>query len=221
VFRNLLDAAKGALIRAAASTQTLGNSLKGTMRIFCLVALAFVMGLSANDTSLDSYTVVKLHYGLNRVDFNNDGEEDLVVIARRENFNAHGFDVVTFYSNQPRNQQGNLAIVPMFDKEKEDLTLEVSGGADCLLHDFRLLKPKHGNEALLIVASRVWSKSFAENNVVAFSYYKLETNHSGLPGRPVLYFTLSDVRQAKKKYCDVNEAFHSELGLENYIQRDY
>ncbi len=173
------------------------------MRIFCLVALAFVMGLSANDTSLDSYTVVKLHYGLNRVDFNNDGEEDLVVIARRENFNAHGFDVVTFYSNQPRNQQGNLAIVPMFDKEKEDLTLEVSG------------------EALLIVASRVWSKSFAENNVVAFSYYKLETNHSGLPGRPVLYFTLSDVRQAKKKYCDVNEAFHSELGLENYIQRDY
>ena len=65
----------------------------------------------------------------------------------------------------------------------------------------------------------MWSESFAEDNVVAFSYYKLETNGSGLPGQPVLYFNLSDVRQAQKKYCDVNEAFHSELGLDNYMQR--
>jgi hypothetical protein len=191
------------------------------MRILGLVALAVFTSLSVNDPRLDSYTVVKLHYGLNRVDFNNDGAEDLIVVARRENFNAHGFDVVTFYSNRPQTPQENLAIVPMFDKDKEDLTLEVSGGADCLLHDFRLLKPKHGNESLLIIGSRAWSKSFAEDNVVTFSYFKLESNGSGTPGRPPLFFNFSETRKAKKKFCDVNEAFHSELGLENYMPRDY
>jgi len=179
-----------------------------------------ILALSGNDIRLDSYTVVKLHYGLNRVDFNNDGAEDLVVIARRENFNAHGFDVVTFYSNEPKAQPGSLAIIPRFAKDHEDLTLEVSGGADCMLHDFRLLKPKQGKEALLVVADRTLSNNFAEDNVVTFSYFKLEANAAEEPGRPVLYFNLIDKRPAKKKYCDVNEAFRSELGLENYIVRD-
>ena len=187
------------------------------MRFCCLVVLAILMG---PDKSLDSYTVVKLHYGVNRVDFNNDGREDLVIVARRGNFNAHGFDVVTFYANGPQNEDGHLAIVSMFDNDKEELTLEVSGGADCLLHDFRLLKPKRGNQTLLVVAARTWSESFYENNAVTFSYFRLERNSSGEPGRPGLYFTLSEVRQAKAKYCDVNEAFRSELGLENYMQRN-
>ena len=190
------------------------------MRSVSLLTLTLILALSGNDLHLDSYTVVKLHYGLNRVDFNNDGTEDLVVVAKRENFNAHDFDVVTFYSNEPKPQQGDLAIIPMFAKNEEKLTLEVAGGADCLLHDFRLLKPKHGSESLLIVASRSWSNSFAEDNVVTFTYFKLQSNASGTPGRPAFYFSLTDERQAKKKYCDVNEAFRSELGLENYRQRD-
>jgi hypothetical protein len=189
------------------------------MRFCCLLVLMLLTGPD-NATSLDSCTVVRLHYGVNRVDFNNDGVEDLVVLARRENFNAHDFDVVTFYSNGPRDRQGDLGIVSMFDKNKEELTLEVSGGADCLLHDFRLVKPKRGNQPLLIVAARTWSESFYEKNTVTFSYFKLERNSSGEPGRPALYFNLYEVRQAKARYCDVNEAFRSELGLENYLQRN-
>src|SRR5260370_10887204 len=99
------------------------------MRFWCLLVLV-IFTSPDNAASLNSYTVVKLHYGVNRVDFNNDGVEDLVILARRENFNAHGFDVVTFYSNEPRDQQGHLGIVSIFDKDKEELTLDVSGGAD-------------------------------------------------------------------------------------------
>jgi len=189
------------------------------LRALCLVALAILTG-SDGTAQLDSYAVVKLGYGVNRVDFNNNGRADLVIVGRRGNFNAHSFDVVTFYSNDPQNEQGHLGIVPMFDKEEEELTLEVSGGGDCLIHDFRLLKPKHGNQPMLIIAARKWSASFSEDNTVTFSYFKLERNTTGTPGRPILYFNLSDVRQAKAKYCDVNEAFRLELGLENYMQRN-
>jgi hypothetical protein len=173
----------------------------------------------ANAASLlDNYTMVKLEYGENRVDFNNDGVPDLVVVGHRENFNAHDYDVISFYANEPRKEHSHLAIVPMFDQDKETVTLAAAGGADCRLHDFRLLRPKRGEQSLLIVADRKMSDSFFEENTVTFSYFKLERNSTELVGRPYLYFNLAEVRQAKAKYCDVNQAFRSELGLGDYRQ---
>jgi hypothetical protein len=73
------------------------------MRLRILVRIALLLGSScASGVSLDPYSVVKLGYGANRVDFNNDGLEDLVVLARRENFNAHGFDIASFFPNSRR-----------------------------------------------------------------------------------------------------------------------
>ena len=46
-----------------------------------------------------------LNNGLNRVDFTGDGKPDLVTIAHRENYNAHGFDVVTFQAPQLRDER--------------------------------------------------------------------------------------------------------------------
>jgi hypothetical protein len=174
----------------------------------------------ANAASLlDDYAVVKLEYGENRVDFNNDGVPDLVVVGHRENFNAHDYDVISFYANEPGKEHRRLAIVPMFDQDKETVTLAAAGGADCRLHDFRLLRPKHGEQTLLIVADRTMSDSFFEENTVTFRYFKLERNSTELVGWPYLYFKLAEVRQAKVKYCDVNQAFLSELGLGDYRQR--
>jgi hypothetical protein len=171
---------------------------------------------------LDAYKVVKLNYGLNRIDFDNDGKEDLVILARRENFNAHGFDAVSFYSEQPQNGNKQLiqGIVSIFDKDKENFIIKVSGGADCVLHDFRLLKPNNGSQTLLIIADRKLSESYYEENAVAFSYYNLEHNSLGEIGYPFLYFKFFKTEQAKRKYCDVNEAFREELGLENYMKKE-
>jgi hypothetical protein len=187
-----------------------------------LAGLTILFGIpGANAVSLlDEYAVVKLDYGENRVDFNNDGVPDLVVVGHRENFNAHDFDVISLSANEPRDQHRRLAIVPIFDQDKEDVTLAVAGGADCRLHDLRLLRPKRGSQSLLIVADRKFSDSFSEDNTVTFSYFKLERNSTGLVGRPYLYFNLAEVRQAKAKYCDVNQAFRSELGLGDYTQRN-
>jgi len=185
-----------------------------------ITVAALTSGLAASNDSLDSYSVVKLRYGINRVDFNNDGVEDLVILAKRENFNAHGFDIISFYANESGSQEGLLGIVSIFDKKKENLTLAVSGGADCLLHDFRLLKRKRGHGSLLIVADRIMSNSYFENNTVIFKYFTLQANADREVGYPFWYFSLSEVRKAKMKYCDVNEAFRSELGLENYMERN-
>ena len=166
--------------------------------------------------------MVKLNYGANRVDFNNDGSEDLVVLARRENFNAHGFDIASFYSEQPQDHDKlkKLGTISIFDNDKEKFTLDVSGGAGCLIRDFRLLKPKNGNQTLLIIATRKLSESYIEDNTVTFRYYRLENNSAGEIGLPFAYFKLSEVQQSKSNYCDVNKAFQNELGLDNYREMD-
>jgi hypothetical protein len=184
-----------------------------------LTILFAIPGATATSL-LDNYTVVRLEYGENRVDFNNDGVPDLVVVGHRENFNAHDYDVISFYANEPGDEHKRLAIVPVFDQDKEKVTLAAAGGADCRLHDFRLLRPKRGEQTLLIVADRKMSDSYFEENTVTFSYFKLERNSTELVGRPYWYFNLAQVREAKVKYCDVNQAFRSELGLGDYRERN-
>ena len=64
------------------------------------------------------------------------------------------------------------------------------------------------------------STSYYEDNTVIFKYFSLQANAKREAGYPFLYFSVSEVRKAKIKYCDVNEAFRSELGLENYMDRN-
>ncbi len=187
-----------------------------------IVSCVFAYSAAAYAAESGSYAIVKLFYGTNHVDINNDGINDLVFFARRENFNAHGFDVVTFYIQIPK-KDGIIKpwnIVPLFKENKESLTLEVSGGADCILNDFRLLKPKQGTQGLLIVAKRELSGSYYEKAAVSFDYYTLENNTAGEIGRPLAYFNYQKTVKSKNKYCDVNQAFYSELGLENYMERN-
>ncbi len=51
----------------------------------------------ANEDIGPDLTLVRLHGGVNAIDLNADGREDAVVVANRENFNAHGFEMTTVY----------------------------------------------------------------------------------------------------------------------------
>lgn len=188
-------------------------------RSFAVIGLT-VLSSYVYAAPLDSYSVVTLHNGINKVDFTNDGKDDLVVIAHRENFNAHDFDVVSFYADEPGpDKSKTLGMVSFFTNDKEGFTVTTSGGADCVLKDFRLLKPKSGNKTLLIFASRKFTESFAENNVVVFDYYELQSNADQVPGAPYLSFKHVKAHESTAKFCDVNEAFKKELGLADYRQR--
>lgn len=149
-----------------------------------------------------------LRNGLNRVDFTGDGKPDLVTIARRENYNAHGFDVVTFQADD-----GALLQVPLFDGDDEIQFATIRGGADCVLHDLRLVPGGAGEPATLIRADRALGESYADAADVTFTWYALRRNADGEVGRPTWWFERVRTTNAKRPYCDVGDAFREELGF--------
>jgi hypothetical protein len=178
--------------------------------------------LSAQSVQLDGYSVVPIKNGITQFDF---GAHDTkgaksrpgyIVLSRRENFNAHGFDLANFYAFGSGDGKGVLGTISFFDGDKEKFEASASGGADCLLHDFRLLESKKGKPPLLIVADRDPGDSYADEAAVTFIYFRLVENTSEDIGRPNLFFDRLAVRKVKKKYCDVGRAFEVELGLGPY-----
>ena len=164
---------------------------------------------------------IPLHYGINSVVLSATGEGATVLLARRENFNAHGFDVVTLYIETREHDESpaQFTIIPIFSSGAERLELTAGGGADCRLNDFRLVH-RAGRDAELITASRQLGSSYADPAVVKFEYFTLKRNASGDVGRPDFYFERQRTVMARRMYCDVNEAFDVELGLARYRPDD-
>jgi hypothetical protein len=104
----------------------------------------------------DAPVTVQLAYGVNKIDLGPGTSAAMAVLAHRENFNAHGFDVLTMYVKPPPVGPApqDWQIVTVFDKDKESLSLAAGGGADCMLHDFRLLREPGQDQPILIVAER-------------------------------------------------------------------
>lgn len=145
------------------------------------------------------------------------GQNLIGVRSRRENFNAHSFEVVSFYFRDTSDAKPELNLVPIFGTEKgkheERYEITVSGGADCLLHDFRLVKGQGKQPARLVVAHRTMGDSYVTPGAVQFVYYDLMQNEEGIPGNPPLYFEEKSRTNSRQKYCDVNEAFDQELKM--------
>lgn len=198
------------------------NARRTAMQRFLNVVMLFAVGgFTQSGMAEPPYTnPVKLEFAANSVDFTGDGVADLVMLSHRENFNAHSFDVASFYvlveaeDGHPR--QWN--IVPVMAKDKEKLEVIVSGGADCVLHDFRLLAGSRTTPAALILADRDMGNSYADRGTVTFTYYTLASNTEGDPGSPRYSFEQSRVTTSKGRYCDVGKAFQRELGIGAYIR---
>jgi len=180
---------------------------------FTLLIVSVTTALAA--AADPSESVLKLANGITRLERMAGAVAGTVVLSRRENGNAHGFDVVSFYVDAPPEADGaRLSILPIFKDDREKLELTVGGGADCLLHDFRLVR---GNEGTyLIVATREFGASYVDARPVTFDRYALEHNASGQVGRPLYYFEWRSSSASKLRYCDVGDAFQHELGLDGY-----
>ncbi len=166
-----------------------------------------------------SANLVQVKFGANSVDFTGDGVPDLVVLGHRENFNAHSFDVASFYILADAiDGTKRWNIVPVMEKNKERLEVTFSGGADCVLHDFRLLAGSGKSHALLILADRDMGTSFIHPGTVTFTYFSLTSNTDRTPGFPRFAFDRSHVTKSKAHYCDVEAAFQKELGIGTYAQ---
>lgn len=185
-------------------------------KILCIAAL--VLSTCYGEIWASDVITIPLHYGNNQISFGESGEAGMAMLGHRENFNAHGFDVLTLYL-KPRRTENDAAdwqLVSVFDGEKEALTLTAGGGADCTLHDFRLVRDGTRGTVRLIVAERDAGSSYADFAPVHFKHYSLRRNNSAEVGRPLYYFELARNTTAKNSYCDVGEAFLSELGMRPY-----
>jgi len=177
-----------------------------------------VTGVFSAAAAVPAESVYELAYGITRLAHFAGDADGLVVMSRRENGNGHGFDVVSFYVEAVAGVQDEppLSILPLFkkDKDEEKLELTVGGGADCLLHDFRLTHGAGG--VYLIVATREFGESYVDERPVTFDRYELEHNATGEVGRPPYYFEWKEASTSQRRYCDVGDAFKQDLRLEPY-----
>lgn len=146
--------------------------------------------------------------GITRLDLLGDGTPAMMVVGRRENYNAHSFDVASVYVHV----DGQWEIVPIFDAAKEQDQLTAAGGADCMLHDFRLVGGGPRAPLGLVLADRDYGDSFVAVRPVTFRVYALTRNADSEAGEPTWRFQLRATRKSARPWCDVGDAFDAEFG---------
>ena len=178
-------------------------------RRVALAAVALIL-----TAAVQKPTVVHMPYGITNATLTADGVPAVLVRGRRENANAHGFDVVSIFARAKPYQQGDVGflLVPAWEGQKEIRELETSEGADCKLTTFRLFA-EAGRDLQLVIARREFGTSFADTAAVTFTYFTLKRNTDAAPGWPPYYFESTRSVKAKKLYCDVDEALEKELGF--------
>lgn len=180
------------------------------------VATAYA-GNSPPIASLAKMQVMHLENGPNHLDFDGDGVPDLIFVARRENFNAHGFTLTTFYTDaklDEDNDSRTWSVVPLFEKYgKENDSFSTFEGADCILRDMVILRASSKLPVTLVTAERPLGRSFVDVQPVTFTVYRLRRNEDGVFGWPAIYFEESRRIQSAKPYCDVDTAMTRELGI--------
>jgi hypothetical protein len=153
--------------------------------------------------------IIDLKPGPNELDLDADGTPDLVVRARRENFNAHGSTHYRFYRHAPSGEWEIVAIEPS-PRAPLELDVATTEGADCVVKDVRLQRAKDGR-VVLIVAVREFGDSYADTRPVTASWYELRRNAEELPGWTPVYFARTREKRTAEPYCDVGEAFRREI----------
>jgi hypothetical protein len=207
---------------------TMGKSrLLFFMLAFMAIAVLPNIAIAQNHLEeFKAYRVIPLRNGANRIDLNGDGVKDLIFLAWRENYNAHGFDIYTFYLNASSLKDASLPkdpwyLIPFFDEKGAANTYTTAMGADFILSDIRILQPKSSDRApvLAVIGVRELGLSYAEEASVKFIIYEMKANREGVVGQPPCYFQQARIIPVTKKYRDVNEAFQEELGL-GWSRRD-
>jgi len=188
------------------------------LRYSAVTILLWALTTSSLDSLAAEGALEAIPLGISHIDFNGDRRPEIVVRAWRENFNAHGFFVLSFYSEDPARQalvagrsvSAPLGSIPVkrLNGEEFATTLWTEQGADCVLTDFRLLRS--GQRIMLVQAERGEGRGYDDRRAVVFTVYELRQNDAELPGLPDSYFSPVGHYQTKRRYCDVTDAFDAE-----------
>jgi hypothetical protein len=200
-------------------TTRIGNA------VLLAVFLAIAAGIHSEAWSaqppqaFSNWPLIPLRNGPNEIDIDGDGHQDLVFVAWRDNANAHGYELVTFYRGG-NSDDAKWQVVPFEGMDNGlngrpfDDSFRTSQGADCVLRAMAVVrKPSTREPVTVVVGERDFGQSYADAANVKFIVYRIARNDNGIPGWPAVYFQRDRTIDGKSKHCDVNEAFTSELGI--------
>ena len=166
--------------------------------------------------------LVMLHEGSNELYLEGTRVLDLVFRAWRENGNAHGFNLTTFYRHAHYDADrfspasDRWEVVPFFDSSppKELDSYRSFMGADCVLEDLFLMRPAPATSkpTMAVIARREFGDTFLSTMPVSFDIYELK-KEPVTAGRPEVFFENVRTAMSKGKYCDVADAMNREFGV--------
>ncbi|MBI1363163.1 MAG: hypothetical protein GC134_04190 [Proteobacteria bacterium] len=156
-----------------------------------------------------------MHYGVNDVDMNGDGVDDIIVKSRWENGNAHSFDrYLALINCKDELCREGVYEVPLGLMEKGSFV--TSEGAGCAsespnglsqLTDYTFEKDENG---LLVITkyARDFGENYSSKMPVTITSYKfsdaLKEGEMSI-GLPRFYFKEVSKRTTEDKYCNVRD----------------
>jgi hypothetical protein len=197
-------------------TTTIGRATALALSMTLAVGIHREVGSAQTPPIFSTWTTIPLRSGPNDIDIDGDGRVDVVFVAARDNANAHGYDLVTFY-RRGNDREATWQLVP-FDGangEPDQDSFRTHQGADCRLRGIAVVrKPAPaGGAVTVVVGERDFGRSYADSARVRFVVYRIARTGEGTPGSPPLHFQRESTIDARSNYCDVNEAFATELGI--------
>jgi hypothetical protein len=172
-------------------------------------ALALMLLMTSLASAAGPHDAKAPRYGEHLIASDWQGFQLSVSRLRRENFNAHGFDVWVLHARNLAEPGNPPALVSVFDGADEKLVLATQEGADCQLRDYRIRLNAQG-EVLLLRAQREMGDSYASEAPVEFTEFALIRNAEGVPGSPALHFETRRKWRSSKTWCDVGAALENE-----------
>jgi hypothetical protein len=169
--------------------------------------------LRADSARFATATVFRPRNGMNLLDPTGRGTRGMVMVARRPNYNAHGYSLVIFYAmgKNDASDREVWQLIPFDVPRDEDV--RTHEGADCAVRDVRVLRLRRSGPLQVVVGERTVLRSYTDAERVTFTVYGLRENQDQAAGEPLYRFERLRQIHPTRPYCDINEAFARELGL--------
>jgi hypothetical protein len=188
--------------------------------VVCLLALTASHAAAQSTVRADSAhfagaPVFRLRNGMNAIDPTGTGTRGTVMVARRPNYNAHGYSLATFYAvgKDDASDHAVWQLIPFMAGVPREEAAHTHEGADCIIQDVRVLRPARAGPLTVVIGHRTVAQTYADAEAVTFTIYELRRNDTHEMGEPLYRFELTRQIHPRRAYCDINEAFARELGL--------
>ncbi|XTZ37436.1 carbapenem self-resistance protein CarG family protein [Salmonella enterica] len=158
----------------------------------------FLWVVSCNASALSP---VALKDGINKLDLNQDGKADYIVVAQFDNNTSHPNLGLTFFVNRP---EGGMSIMPVTNSDTFTwFDYRLSAAADFLIADNRLFR--EGKVYFLVTAQKSGANLF-DPAQVELTFYRFSESRDD-PGVPLYEWKKVKTQLTTKQYQSASLAY--------------